>query len=67
MGAVLVTGASGLVGWPLAAHLAAEHEVVTLSRSAPEIEGTTAIRGDFTAAADLRQLDRFPQSQASLL
>jgi UDP-glucose 4-epimerase len=56
MSAVLVTGASGLVGGRLVPLLAGRHRVITLSRR-PAEGGQRAVRGDFTSFEDLRQLD----------
>lgn len=53
---VLVTGATGFVGSRLIRQLSGTHKVVALSRG--EAHGAdAAIRGDFTSAADLAQLD----------
>ena len=54
---VLITGTSGFIGRALAGSLAGVHDVVCLSRRETEAEGVTAIRGDFTSATDLAQLD----------
>jgi nucleoside-diphosphate-sugar epimerase len=58
VGTTLVTGASGLIGSALAAALAAERDVVGLSRRRPR-EGVPWLPGDFTQFEDLRRLDRY--------
>lgn len=59
MDAVLITGASGFIGRALARSLPQRHEVVCMSRLDPGL-GLPWVRGDFSAAEDLRRLDRFP-------
>ena len=56
---VLITGSSGFIGRALAEDMAAEHEVVCLSRQPTEVAGVTALSGDFSRAEDLQQLDRW--------
>lgn len=56
MSRILITGTSGFVGRQLAQSMAKNHEVVCLSRRKTEVEGVTAIRGDFTVPDDLRRL-----------
>lgn len=58
MSTILVTGASGFIGKALAAALAERHQVLTLSRHDPRVPKATIVRGDFSSAEDLRQLDR---------
>ena len=56
MGSILVTGASGFIGRGLATALAAECDVVCMSRKDPAL-GLPFVRGEFGAFEDLRQLD----------
>ncbi len=56
MGTILVTGASGLIGRALAQFLAAEHEVICLSRSNPELN-LPFVQGAFHSPEDLGRLD----------
>lgn len=56
---VLITGTSGFIGRALAENMAADHEVVCLSRQPTEVAGVTALAGDFSRAEDLEQLDRW--------
>ena len=44
---VLITGTSGFIGRALAADMAAEHEVVCLSRQPTEVAGVEVVVGDF--------------------
>lgn len=54
----LITGASGFIGNALAHQLAADRQVICLSRKKPE--GDLAfVRGEFHSFEDLRQLDEF--------
>ena len=55
----MVTGASGFIGSALCATLAADHQVIGMSRSAVEIPGVTHVRGEFGSSEALRQLDRW--------
>ena len=59
MSTILVTGVSGFIGKALARSLAANHSVVGLSRTNPDLEYVTYVRGDFTEFEDLRQIDRY--------
>jgi UDP-glucose 4-epimerase len=59
MSTILITGASGSVGKPLAGRLAEKHQVICLSRKNPGVAGTIWIRGDFASFEDLRQLDSY--------
>ena len=59
MSTILITGASGYIGKALASRLAAQHQVLCLSRKDPGLAGTTWIRGDFSAIEDLHQLDPY--------
>ncbi len=56
MGRILVTGASGFIGGALAQSLAADHEVVCMSRKDPGLP-VPFVRGEFQSFEDLRQLD----------
>ncbi len=58
MRSILVTGASGFIGKALAASLAADHDVVCISRSNPRLDVPT-ILGNFGAFEDLRRLDSY--------
>ena len=40
---VLITGTSGFIGRALAANMAADHEVVCLSRQPTEVEGVAVV------------------------
>ena len=44
---VLITGTSGFVGAALARSMSASHEIVCLSRGATDVDGVTALQGDF--------------------
>ncbi len=57
MSGILITGTSGFIGRALAASMAKDHEVFCISRQKTEVEGVTAIQGDFTAPDDLKKLD----------
>ena len=57
MATVLITGTSGFIGRALVQSMARTHDVVCLSREKTEVEGVTAIRGDFTSKNDLQELD----------
>ena len=56
---VLITGTSGFIGRALAADMAAEHEVVCLSRQPTEVAGVAVVVGDFSQVEDLHWLDRW--------
>ena len=56
---VLITGTSGFIGRALAADMAADHEVVCLSRQPTEVAGVEVVVGDFTRGEDLHRLDRW--------
>ena len=56
MNKILITGASGFIGQALAQYMAANHEVICMSRKDPDL-GLPWIRGDFSSFEDLRQLD----------
>ena len=56
---VLITGTSGFIGRALAADMAADHEVVCLSRQPTEIAAVAVVVGDFSRVEDLHQLDRW--------
>jgi UDP-glucose 4-epimerase len=58
MSTILVTGASGFIGQALATSLAADHEVICMSRRDPGL-GLPWVRGVFCGFVDLRQLDRY--------
>ncbi|MCZ6677119.1 MAG: NAD(P)-dependent oxidoreductase [Candidatus Poribacteria bacterium] len=57
MSKILITGTSGFIGSALAQSMAQNHDVVCLSRGETEVDGVTAIQGDFTSPADLRKLE----------
>ena len=59
MSTILVTGASGFLGSALSAALAADHEVIAMSRSTVAIPGVTYIKGEFWSFEALRQLDKW--------
>ena len=59
MSTLLITGASGFIGSALAAALAADHEVIGMSRSAVDISGVTYVKGEFGSFESLRQLDEW--------
>ena len=54
--AILITGGSGFIARALAAEMALDHDVVTISRRDPET-GVSWVKGDFGLFEDLRQLD----------
>ncbi len=56
---VLITGTSGFIGRALAADMAADHEVVCLSRQPTEVAGVSVVVGDFSRVEALHQLDRW--------
>lgn len=56
---VLITGTSGFIGRTLAADMAADHEVVCLSRQPTEVAGVEAVVGDFARPEALRLLDQW--------
>ncbi|MEE3258555.1 MAG: NAD(P)-dependent oxidoreductase [Candidatus Latescibacterota bacterium] len=56
---VLITGTSGFVGGALAADMAADHEVVCLSRQPTEVAGVAAVVGDFARLEGLHLLDHW--------
>lgn len=60
MSNILITGASGFIGRQLAKSMARDHRVICLSRRRTDVDGVTAIQGDFTSPDDLRQLDPHP-------
>lgn len=60
MSNVLITGTSGFIGRQLAASMSRGHRVVCLSRKKTEVDGVTALQGDFTSPDDLRRLDPHP-------
>lgn len=60
MSNILITGTSGFIGRQLAQAMARTHRVVCLSRKRTEVEGVTALEGDFTSAETLRRLDPHP-------
>ncbi len=56
---ILITGASGLIGAPLAAHLAKHNEVFALARfSDPSVRTTLQAAGARPIQVDLRDIDR---------
>lgn len=57
MSAVLITGTTGFIGRPLAQSLAQRHTVIGLSRRKTDVEGVTAIQGDFSFPDHLRRLE----------
>ena len=57
MSGILITGTSGFIGRALAESMTRDHEVFCISRQRTEVEGVTAIQGDFTSLDDLRKLD----------
>ena len=57
MSGILITGTSGFIGHALAESMAKDHEVSCISRQPTEVEGVTAIQGDFTSPDDLQKLD----------
>ncbi len=57
MARTLITGTSGLIGHALAQSMAEKHDVIGMSRQATDVQGITAIQGDFTSPDDLAQLD----------
>jgi len=59
MAHILITGTSGFIGHALAPSMAAEHDVVCMSRQPTDVEGVTEIRGDFTSPDDLALLDPY--------
>ena len=54
---VLITGTSGFIGRALAEDMAADHEVVCLSRQPTAIDGVAVVEGDFAEADALTRLD----------
>jgi UDP-glucose 4-epimerase len=59
MKTVAITGASGFIGRALAQSLAAQYEVVAISRKNPEIDHAAWVRGEFGSFEDLRALDKW--------
>ena len=57
MSGILITGTSGFIGQAFAESTAKDHEVFCISRQRTEVEGVTAIQGDFTSPDDLRKID----------
>ena len=56
---VLITGTSGFIGQALAQSMAANHEVICLSRKPTNAMGATVIQGDFTSPDDQRELGSY--------
>ena len=56
MSTVLITGASGFIGRALASAMAANHNVLCMSRKNPELD-LPWVQGDFGSFEDLRKLD----------
>ncbi len=61
MSKILITGTSGFIGSALAQSMAQNHDVVCLSRGETQVNGVTAIQGDFTSPADLRKKGTHPE------
>ena len=59
MSTILVTGASGFIGSALSAALAADHQVIAMSRSTVDLPGVTYVKGEFWSFESLRQLDKW--------
>lgn len=59
MSTILVTGASGFIGSALSAALAADHQVIAMSRSTVDIPAVTHVNGEFWSFEALRQLDKW--------
>ena len=59
MSTILVTGASGFIGSALSARLAADHQVIAMSRSTVDLPGVTHVTGEFWSFEALRQLDKW--------
>ena len=49
MSRILITGTSGFIGHHFAQSMAQNHDVLCISRKPTEVEGVTAIQGDFTS------------------
>ena len=56
---VLITGTSGFIGQALAENMAAEHEVVCLSRQPTAVDGVEKIAGSFTDTDVLTRLNEW--------
>ena len=54
MSGILITGTGGFIGRALAGSMAKDHEVFCISRQETEVEGVTAVQGDFTSPDDYR-------------
>ena len=59
MSTILVTGASGFIGSALSAALAADHQVIAISRNTVDLPGVTYVKGEVGSFEDLRQLDKW--------
>ena len=58
MSTILVTGASGLIGRALSAHLSEKHQVICLDQRPPELN-LPSVTARIESPEDLRQLDEF--------
>jgi nucleoside-diphosphate-sugar epimerase len=59
MGTILITGTSGFIGKALAADLAADHDIVCMSRKPCGLDVPEVV-GVFSDFEDLRKLDQYP-------
>jgi UDP-glucose 4-epimerase len=56
MSVVLITGTSGFIGRNLAGSMAKSHDVICISRQRTEVEGVTAVQGDFSLPSELQRI-----------